>query len=181
MAASLNKVLLIGRLGKDPEITFTGEGIAVVKFSLATDESYTDRDGKKVERTEWHNIVLYRKKAEVANQYLKKGMLVYIEGKIQSREYTDRENVTRRVVDIIASDFTMLSPKSKEESYSPENENDYQEVYGSRAKGTPTGPKPQPMTKTQEKKDTPREQKPEDDTLRVDEPPDIDINSDLPF
>ncbi|MCX7835967.1 MAG: single-stranded DNA-binding protein [bacterium] len=181
MAASLNKVLLIGRLGKDPEITFTGEGIPIVKFSLATDESFIDRDGKKVERTEWHNIIMYRKKAELANQYLKKGMLVYIEGKIQSRDYVDRDNVNRRAYEIIASDFTMLSSRGKEENVPNEQENEYQEVYTPKAKGVPTGPKPPNSPRVTEKSKDSGWEKEKPNTPRVDEPPDIDIESDLPF
>lgn len=176
MAGSLNKVLLIGRLGKDPEISFTGEGIAITKFSIATDESYTDKEGERKEKTEWHNIVLYRKKAETAHQYLKKGSLVYIEGKIQSREYTDRENVKRRVYDINATEFQMLTPKPKEESTT--HESDYQAVYGSRPQTGPSGPKPNPpqrpsgsQTKPPIKEETPRE----------DIPPDADFENDLPF
>ena len=87
---SLNKVILIGNLGRDPELRYMPNGDAVCNFSIATSESWNDRNsGQRQERTEWHNITLYRRLAEVAGQYLKKGSQVYIEGKIQSRKYTD--------------------------------------------------------------------------------------------
>ncbi|MFC2562864.1 MAG: single-stranded DNA-binding protein, partial [Kingella oralis] len=86
---SLNKVILIGNLGRDPELRYMPNGDAVCNFSIATSESWNDRNsGQRQERTEWHNITLYRRLAEVAGQYLKKGSQVYIEGKIQSRKYT---------------------------------------------------------------------------------------------
>ena len=103
----LNKVLLIGRLGRDPELRATQSGQSVAKFSLATDETWT-KDGEKQQRTEWHNVVIWGKLAEIANQYLKKGRLVYVEGKIQSREYETDGGEKRRVYDIVASDFSIL-------------------------------------------------------------------------
>lgn len=141
MAGSVNKVILIGRLGKDPELRYTPNGAAVCNFSLATDESYNDRDGNKQERTEWHNIVVYAKLAEIAHQYLKKGSQVYVEGSIRSREYTDRENVRRRATEIIVAEFTMLGSKPREESGS-HDDGDYGQAYGSRPKQGPTGPRP---------------------------------------
>ena len=109
--SSLNKVLLIGRLGKDPEIRYTPEGSPVASFSLATSENWTDKNGTRQERTEWHNIVAWNKLADICKQFLSKGRQVYIEGRIQSREYTDREGVKKRITEIIASQMVMLGSR----------------------------------------------------------------------
>ena len=109
---SLNKVILIGYLGRDPEVRSMPNGEAVCNFSIATSESWKDQNGVKQERTEWHEITLYRKLAEIAGQYLKKGSLVYLEGKIQSRKYTDKTGIERTAYDIIANEMKMLSSKN---------------------------------------------------------------------
>ena len=105
---SLNKVHLIGRLGRDPEVRYMPNGDAVCNFSLATSEKFTDKSGNKAEKTEWHNIVIYRKLAEIAGQYLKKGSQVYLEGKIQSRKYTDKNGVERTAYEIVCHEMKML-------------------------------------------------------------------------
>jgi single-strand DNA-binding protein len=105
---SVNKVILVGRLGRDPETRFTSGGQAVANFSLATDESYKDRNGERQKRTEWHKIVVWGKQAEIAQQYLKKGSLVFIEGRIQSREWQDKEGQKRTSFEIVATNFRML-------------------------------------------------------------------------
>ena len=105
---SVNKVILVGRLGRDPETRFTGAGQAVANFSVATDETYKDRNGERQKRTEWHKIVVWGKQAEIAQQYLKKGSLVFIEGRIQSREWQDKEGQKRTSFEIVASNFRML-------------------------------------------------------------------------
>ena len=104
----LNKVILIGRLGKDPETRFMPNGETVCNFSVATSESWNDRNGQRQERTEWHNITMYRRLAEIAGQYLKKGSQVYLEGKIQTRKYTDKNGVERTAYDIIVNEMKML-------------------------------------------------------------------------
>lgn len=106
--SNLNKVLLVGRLGKDPELRYTADSTPVVSFTMATSEKFKDRSGVKQERTEWHNIVAWRKLAEIAGEYLKKGSLVYIEGKIQSREFEGKDGIKRRVYEIVASDMKMF-------------------------------------------------------------------------
>ncbi len=108
----LNKVTLIGRMGRAPELRYMPNGEAVCNFSLATSESWKDQSGQRVERTEWHNIVMYRKLAEIAGQYLKKGGQVYIEGRIQSRKYTGRDGVERTAYEIIASEMKMLGARA---------------------------------------------------------------------
>lgn len=106
---SLNKVILIGNLGRDPEVRYMPNGDAVCNFSVATSESWTDRQsGQKVDRTEWHNITMYRRLAEIAGQYLKKGSQVYIEGRIQSRKYTGKDGVERTAYEIVANEMKML-------------------------------------------------------------------------
>jgi single-strand DNA-binding protein len=105
---SVNKVILVGRLGRDPETRYTGGGQAVANFSVATDESYKDRNGERQKRTEWHKIVVWGKQAEIAQQYLKKGSLVFIEGRIQSREWQDKEGQKRTSFEVVANNFRML-------------------------------------------------------------------------
>ena len=109
---SVNKVILVGRLGRDPETRFTGGGQAVANFSVATDETYKDKNGERQKRTEWHKIVVWGKQAEIAQQYLKKGSLIFIEGRIQSREWQDKENQKRTSFEIVATNFRMLGGKS---------------------------------------------------------------------
>ena len=108
---SVNQVILIGRLGRDPEVRYLPNGEAVANFGLATSENWKDRNGEKQERTEWHNIVMYRKLAEIAGQYLKKGAQVYITGRIQSRKYTGKDGIERTAYEIIAGEMKMLGSK----------------------------------------------------------------------
>ncbi|MBU1014554.1 MAG: single-stranded DNA-binding protein [Bacteroidetes bacterium] len=109
--AGINKVILIGNLGKDPE-TFTFEnGVKKVSFSLATTESYKDKEGNKVDQTEWHNVVVWRGLADVAEKYLSKGNQVYIEGKIKTRAWDDKDGVKRYTTEIYADNMTMLGGK----------------------------------------------------------------------
>ena len=109
---SVNKVILVGRLGRDPETRYTGGGQAVANFSVATDESYKDKNGERQKRTEWHKIVVWGKQAEIAQQYLKKGSLIFIEGRIQSREGQDKEGQKRTSFEIVASNFRMLGGRA---------------------------------------------------------------------
>ena len=110
---SVNKVILIGRLGRDPETRYTGGGQAVANFSVATDESYKDKNGERQKRTEWHKIVVWGKQAEIAQQYLKKGSLIFIEGRIQSREWQDKEGQKRTSFEIVANNFRMLGGRAE--------------------------------------------------------------------
>jgi single-strand DNA-binding protein len=105
---SVNKVILVGRLGRDPDVRFTSSGQPVANFSLATDETYRDRAGERQKRTEWHKIVVWGKQAEIAQKYLRKGSLIYLEGRIQQREYTDRDQNKRTSYDIVCNTFRML-------------------------------------------------------------------------
>ena len=110
---SLNKAILIGRLGRDPETRYMPNGDAVCNFSIATSESWKDQSGQKKERTEWHAITLYRKLAEIAAQYLQKGSLVYLEGRIQSRKYTGKDGIERTAYEIVCSEMKMLGGKAE--------------------------------------------------------------------
>jgi len=112
---SVNKAILVGNLGKDPELRYTPTGTPVATFSLATSEKFKDRDGQPQERTEWHNIVAWRGLAEICDKYLHKGKQVYIEGKIQTRKYQDRDGVERYITEIIAGQMQMLgrNPESQ--------------------------------------------------------------------
>ena len=105
---SVNKVILVGRLGRDPEVRYTSAGQPVANFSMATDETYKDRAGERQKRTEWHKIVVWGKQAEIAQKYLRKGSLIYLEGRIQSREYTDRDQNKRTSFEIVCNNFRML-------------------------------------------------------------------------
>lgn len=104
----LNKVILIGRLGRDPEVRYMPNGEAVCNFSVATSESWKDKNGQRQEATEWHNVTMYRKLAEIAGQYLTKGSQVYLEGKIQSRKYQGKDGIERTAYEIIANEMKML-------------------------------------------------------------------------
>lgn len=121
----VNKAILIGRLGRDPEVRYTPDGTMVTNFTLATDESYKDKNGEKVQKTEWHRIVTYRKLAEICGNYLVKGKLVYIEGKIQTRSWEDKDGIKRQTTEIVASDMKMLDSKgqAKSDAYYPDPEN----------------------------------------------------------
>jgi single-strand DNA-binding protein len=104
----LNRVMLIGRLGKDPEVRTLDNGTPVAKFTLATTEVYKDREGNKQEQTEWHDIVCWRQLATLSEQWLKKGMLIYVEGKLSHRKYQDKDNNTRYITEVVADTFKRL-------------------------------------------------------------------------
>jgi single-strand DNA-binding protein len=111
---SVNKAILVGRLGRDPETRYTSGGQAVANFTMATDESYKDRAGERQKRTEWHRIVVWGKLAEITQQYLKKGMLVYIEGRIQTRQWEDkRDGQKRTTTEIVANSMKMLTSRGE--------------------------------------------------------------------
>jgi len=109
--SSVNKVILVGHLGKDPELRYLEGNVSVASFPLATSETY-NKDGRKLEQTEWHNIVMWRGLADVAAKYLTKGRLVYIEGKLRTRSYEDKEGIRRYTTEIVAESFNILGRKS---------------------------------------------------------------------
>jgi single-strand DNA-binding protein len=116
----VNKVILIGNLGKDPEIRYSPSGQPVTKFSLATGSRWKDKEGQWQDRTDWHNIVAFGRMAEVCNEYLKKGRQVYIEGRIQTRSYDDRDGNKRWITEIIAQNVNLLGRKGEPEEEVPE-------------------------------------------------------------
>jgi len=114
MSGSVNKVILVGRLGGDPEVRYTAEGTAVANFSLATDESFTDRAGDRQRRTEWHRIVAWKRLAEVSGEFLSKGNRVYIEGSLRNRKWQNRDGNERTTVEVVATWIVMLGSKNGE-------------------------------------------------------------------
>lgn len=125
---SVNKIILLGNLGKDPVVRKLENGKSVAQFSLATNEKYKDKAGVLQTKTEWHNLVAWSPLAEVAEKYLKKGGQVYIEGKIENREYTDKEGVTKRITEVIVRDLTLLGGGSGSNSDSQSNDTKSQTI-----------------------------------------------------
>ncbi len=154
---SVNKVILVGRLGRDPETRYMPNGDAITNFSLATDEQWRDRNGERQTRTEWHNVSLYGKLGEIANQYLRKGSQVFIEGKIQSRKYTDKDGIERMAYNIIGNEMKMLG-----------NRNDGSDSGNNNAAPPTSNPPPE----------APRRQPPQQTPTT---PPIDDIEDDIPF
>lgn len=111
--SSLNKIMLIGNLGRDPEIRYTPEGTPVANFSLATSENWTDKSGSRQEHTEWHNIVAWKRLADLSQKYLTKGRQVYIEGRIRTREWNDRDGNKRRTTEVVATQMVLLGSRSQ--------------------------------------------------------------------
>jgi single-strand DNA-binding protein len=118
----VNKAILIGRLGKDPEVRYTPDGTMVTNFNLATDEQWKDKNGEKVQKTEWHRIVTFGKLAEICGNYLVKGKLVFIEGRIQTRSWEDKDGVKRFTTEIVANDMKMLDSKGQTKADGPSPE-----------------------------------------------------------
>ena len=109
--ASVNKVILIGNLGADPELRYTPSGAAVANFNIATTERWKDKDGQPQEKTEWHRIILWSRQAEIAKEYLHKGSSVYIEGRIQNRNYEDKDGIKRYVTEIVGQRMQLLGSR----------------------------------------------------------------------
>ena len=137
--AGVNKVILIGNLGIDPEVRTLESGVKVARLSVATSESYTNREGVKVEQTEWHSITLWRQLAEVAEKYLSKGNKVYIEGKLRTRSYTDKEGIEKYTTEIIADNMQMLGGSGSDSGARSENTS-------SGSQNTSQNPQSQPAT-----------------------------------
>lgn len=150
MARGVNKVILIGNLGQDPELRYTGSGTAVCNMRLATNESYTDRDGNEVQKTEWHNVVAWGRLGEVCNEYLEKGSQVYFEGSLQTRSWDDRDGNTRYTTEMKAREMMFLDSNRQGASSGDELNQDrgYQdEDFDQRpSQQQPAGPEPQPQS-----------------------------------
>lgn len=146
---SVNKVILIGRVGRDPEVKHLPNGEAVANFSVATSEQWKDRNGERQERSEWHNITMYRRLAEIAGQYVKKGSQVYIEGRIQSRKYTGKDGIERTAYEIIGSEMKMIGGRS--EATTEQSEAARQEAYATQPPPRPTqAPAPPQLAQAQQ-------------------------------
>lgn len=120
--SSVNKAIILGRLGKDPETRYMADGKAVTNFTLATSETWKDKSGEKQEKTEWHNCTVYGKLAEVVGEYMRKGSQAYVEGKIQTRKWQDKEGKDRYTTEIIVNELTMLGGKSDSSEPKPEKQ-----------------------------------------------------------
>ena len=125
---SVNKVILVGRLGKDPEMKYTPSGTAVANFSIATNYAVKNEDGTYTDKTDWHNIVIFGRKAEFAGEYLGKGRLVYLEGRIQTRSWEDQSGNKRYITEIVCSDVQLLGSKGENQSEKPKEEKPANEV-----------------------------------------------------
>ncbi|BCR06135.1 single-stranded DNA-binding protein [Desulfuromonas versatilis] len=169
---SVNKVILVGNLGKDPELRYTPSGAAVATFSLATSERYKDRNGEWVDKTEWHNIVAWRQLAEICGKYLHKGKQVYIEGKIQTRSYDDRDGNKRYTTEIVADQMQMLGRAGEEGG----GNNNYQRGGESRQGGYGGGQGGQGGGQGQR----PQQQRSEPSRNDYEEPP-FNPDDDIPF
>jgi len=119
----INKVILVGNVGRDPEVRYLDSGVAVAKFPLATSETYTNKSGDRVTNTEWHNIVIWRKLAEVVEKYVQKGQQLYLEGKISNRSYDDKEGNKRYISEIVVDNMQMLGKKSDRDKDSATDNN----------------------------------------------------------
>lgn len=135
----INKVILIGNIGKDPEVRYLEGGIAVANFPIATTESFRDKLGNKQEQTEWHQIVVWRKLAEVAEKYIRKGQQVYIEGKIRSRSWEDKDGNKRYTTEIFGDVLTILSKMSPDQNNSGGYNKPYNQGAGNESRGTGNG------------------------------------------
>lgn len=123
---SVNKVILVGNAGKDAEVRYIDSGVAVATFSLATSETYTSKTGEKVTNTEWHNIVVWRGLAEMAGKYIQKGKQLYIEGKLRTRSYDDKDGIKRYTTEVLADTIQMLG--RKDDTINSTSSNDYQKT-----------------------------------------------------
>ncbi|WP_299991231.1 single-stranded DNA-binding protein [uncultured Pontibacter sp.] len=137
--ASVNKVILIGNLGKDPEVRHLEGGVAVARFPIATSETFKDKNGERQERTEWHNIVLWRGLAEVAEKYVRKGHSVYIEGKLRTDNYQDKDGVQRYRTEIVADSMTMLTSRTEAQVGGNGNSGGFQGGSSSQSSGQASG------------------------------------------
>ncbi|AEJ01214.1 single-strand binding protein [Nitrosomonas sp. Is79A3] len=141
--ASVNKVILIGNLGKDPETRYMSNGDAITNITIATTDTWKDKNGEKQEKTEWHRVTFYRKLAEIAGEYLKKGKPVYIEGRLETRKWTDKSGVERYTTDIIANDMKMLGSGGRSDRGDSGNDDGFEQSRSSAPAGsksrTPAG------------------------------------------
>ncbi|NND93945.1 MAG: single-stranded DNA-binding protein [Flavobacteriales bacterium] len=144
--AGINKVILVGNLGKDPEVRHLENGAVVANFPIATSEVYTDKNGQRVTQTEWHNVVLWRRNAEVAEKYLRKGRQVYIEGKLRTRNWTDRDGNTRYTTEVVGDLLQLLGSRPDDTGQQNTSETSAVSNIDSTAKSSPKEPELAPGT-----------------------------------
>ena len=174
----VNKVILVGNLGNDPEVRYMPNGNAVANLSLATSESWKDQQGQMQERTEWHRLTMYRRLAEIAGEYLKKGSKVYVEGRLQTRKWTGQDNVERYTTEIVINEMQMLDSRGGPQG-GPQGGPAQGQGYGGGQQGNYGGqqqqqrPAPQPSQKNQQPQQKPAEPAPFS--------PDTDFDDDIPF
>lgn len=159
MARGVNKVILIGNLGQEPELRYTGSGTAVCNMRLATNESYTNRDGEEVNKTEWHNVVAWGRLGEVCNEYLDKGSQVYFEGSLQTRSWEDRDGNTRYTTEVKAREMMFLDSNRQgapagEEGFSQEGSYQDDDFDQRPSPQQPAGPGPQQSQQSGDEEDT---------------------------
>lgn len=162
----VNKVILVGHLGNDPDVRYMPNGNAVANLSLATSESWKDSGGQLQECTEWHRLTMYRKLAEIAGQYLQKGAQIYVEGKLQTRKWQDQQGQDRYTTEIIVDQMQMLGGRGNSQNNSGTNQGNYQQ----QQKNPNLNPDGSPKNPAQMKGNTPPMQE-----------PDFDFDSDIPF
>ena len=187
MAGSLNKVMLIGRLGQDPKLAYTASGSPVANFTMATDESFTDKSGQKQERTEWHRVVVWSRQAEMVANYLSKGRLVFVEGRLQTREWEDQNGQKRYTTEVVASRVQFLdSQKSAGQSagYDAGEEGYYDEPpapAAPRQRPQPAAPQGGRMQQGRPQDNRPRQQRPADEDQGPAFPSEASGMDDVPF
>jgi single-strand DNA-binding protein len=177
MAKDLNKVQIIGRLGGDPEMRYLASGAAVTNFSVASGRSWKDRDGAAHEETEWFRVVAWEKLGEICNQYLTKGMRVYIEGRLQTRKYTDRDGIERYATEVVAQDMIMLSPKGS----SAPAEDFLDDEQPEQPAPPPPSPSSAPAAPARRAASSPRTSAPNAPRVSRNQPRPIESDDDIPF
>lgn len=145
--ASVNKVILVGNLGRDPEMRYMPSGDALASFSIATTDTWKDKNGQKQERTEWHRISMFGKQAEIAGEYLKKGSSVYIEGRLQTRKWQDKEGNERQTTEVVADRMQMLGGRSSGNTYEVMDDDMNQDAPAPRQSAPSSAPKQAPAQK----------------------------------
>jgi len=182
MKKGVNKVVLLGNLGNDPELRYTPNGTAVANLSLATSESWKDQQGQQQERTEWHRLTMYRKLAEIAGEYLKKGSQIYVEGKLQTRKWQDQQGQDRYTTEIVVEEMQMLGGNTGSKNGQRNNQGNYQQggytPQGGQQQG---GSAPNQGGGYQNQPSTARAQQPQRAMASPMAEPDFDFDDDIPF
>ena len=167
----VNKVILVGNLGQDPEVKYMPNGNAVTNISVATSESWKDQQGQPQERTEWHRVVMFRKLAEIAGQYLHKGSQVYLEGKLQTRKWTDQNGVDHYTTEVVADQMQMLGGRQAQPQQGQQHKQ------GQPVQQAKRPPPPPPQTR----KMVNHKQQPQQQAQQPQQAPDFDFDDDIPF